>query len=115
MTDLEEKFNKILLEVIDTSLGTLGESVREALYFHLETKFSISKETLCKDPSTLSNGLERIFGWGAKFIEKVIVERLCRTTGYELSPNWQNCCFAENIQKIKEHFIKNQISKRKSE
>jgi hypothetical protein len=41
--ELEREFNKILLEAIDKALGMLGASIKEALYFHLETTFAVKK------------------------------------------------------------------------
>lgn len=106
MADPEKEFDEILLEAVDRTLSALGESVKEALYFHLETKFSIKGEIVCRDPSVFSNGLRKIFGPGAKFIEKTIIEFLHRKTECELNPSWQKCCFAKNIEKIREYFIK---------
>jgi len=105
MVALENKFERILLDAVDETLGTLGESIREAVYFHLETKFSVNKQTICKDPSAFSEGLEKIFGMGAKFIEKTIVECLCKKIKYKPNPELKNQSFAEKIQKLKEHFI----------
>lgn len=111
ITSPQRNFDEILLEAVDEALDALGVSVRKSLYFHLETNFSIKKETICKNPSVFSEGLRKIFGPGAKFIEKIIVEFLCKKTGYELNSNWQKCFFAENIQKIKEHFIRQKNQK----
>lgn len=68
--ELEKEFNKVLLETLDEVLDMLGTSVKEALYFHLEKTFAIKKEIICENPDKLSDGLEGIFGQGAKVIEK---------------------------------------------
>jgi hypothetical protein len=108
--ELEGEFNKILMEAVDEALGALGASIKEALYFHLETTFAIKKETICENPAKLSDGLERIFGLGAKFIEKMIIDAVCTKTKCTLPQNWQKCKFAENIEKIKINYIKNRRS-----
>jgi len=110
MVNLEDRFEKILLEAVDETLGTLGESVKEALYFHLETKFSVNKQTICKDPSAFSDGLERIFGIGSKFIERAIIGCICKKIKYEPNLESENQSFAENIQKLKEYFVQNPTS-----
>jgi hypothetical protein len=36
-------FDRILLETIDDALGSLGDSAKQSIYFHLENKFKITK------------------------------------------------------------------------
>lgn len=106
---LEKEFNRILLEAVDETLDTLGIGVKKALYFHLKTAFSIKKETIYKDPVKFSDGLERIFGPGARFIENMVIESVCNKTRCKLRRGWQKNSFTENIEKIKEKFVeKNQ-------
>lgn len=105
--ELEREFDKILLESVDEALGTLGTSIKEALYFHLETIFAIKKEMICKDPKKFSDGLEKIFGLGAKFLENVIINSVCEKTKFRPNPSWQEHSFEENIAKIKMNYIQN--------
>lgn len=105
--ELEKKFNNILLKAVDEAFETFGASVKKALYFHLERAFSVERETICKNPSEFSDGLERIFGLGAKIIEKLIIENVCNKTGCRLRIDPQKCSFVENLEKIKEKFIGN--------
>jgi hypothetical protein len=105
--ELEREFNKILLEAIDKALGMLGASIKEALYFHLETTFAVKKEIICKDPEKFSDGLEKIFGLGAKFLENVIINSVCEKTKCKPNPSWQEYSFGENIKKIKMNYIQN--------
>lgn len=105
--ELNKEFGKILLEAVDEAFDTLGASIKEALYFHLETTFAIKKETIPENPAKLSDSLERIFGLGAKFVEKMIIDSVYRKTGCKPNPKWHERSFAENLEKIKIDYIKN--------
>lgn len=107
--ELDEEFCRILLEAVDTALGMLGTSIKEALYFHLETTFALKKEAIPANPAKLSDSLERIFGLGAKFIEKIILEAVCTKTNCTLPKNWEKYRFEENIEQIKMNYIQNKV------
>ncbi|MEM1539197.1 MAG: hypothetical protein QXW82_06050 [Candidatus Bathyarchaeia archaeon] len=103
--ELEKNFNEILLKALDEALSALGTSIKDALFFHLETAFGIKKETICHDPKRLSDGLEKIFGLGAKFLENLILDYVCNKTGYKISSNPKEFSFEESVLMIKEHYI----------
>ncbi|MGB9960095.1 MAG: hypothetical protein ACPLKQ_06215 [Candidatus Bathyarchaeales archaeon] len=107
--ELDAEFCRILLEAVDAALDMLGASIKEALYFHLETTFALKKEAIPANPAKLSDSLERIFGLGAKFIEKIILEAVCTKTKCTLPENWDKDRFAENIEKIKMNYIQNKV------
>jgi hypothetical protein len=69
-------FEEILLESIDEALSSLGESVKESIYFHLKDKFKISREEIPWRIRDFAEGLEKIFGLGARFLEILIMKRL---------------------------------------
>jgi hypothetical protein len=72
----EKKFNAILLKAVDEALLTLGENAKLSLYFHLETKFSISKKDIPDRISDFSYALEQIFGLAARHLEILIMKCL---------------------------------------
>jgi len=37
-------FENLLTEAVDEGLASLGESAKQAIYFHLENKFKIAKK-----------------------------------------------------------------------
>lgn len=102
---LEKEFNEILLKALDEALAALGTSIKDALYFHLEVTFGVKKESICRDPKQLSDGLERIFGLGAKFLENLIVDSISNKIGCKPNSNWQECSFEERLLKIKELYV----------
>ncbi|MEM2092731.1 MAG: NitrOD5 domain-containing protein [Candidatus Bathyarchaeia archaeon] len=105
MDKLEMNFNNVLVEAVDEALNTLGASIKDALYYHLEATFSVKRETIYQNPAKFADGLERIFGLGSKFIEKMILDLISDKTECKISPEWQMKSFEENIQEMKKEFI----------
>lgn len=105
MDKLEMDFNNMLVEAVDDALNTLGASIKDALFYHLEATFSVKKDTIYQNPAKFADGLERIFGLGSKFIEKMILDLISDKTSCEISPEWQMKSFAENVQEMKKEFI----------
>ena len=62
-------FDELLLSAIDDALNSLGESVKQSIYFHIENKFNIKKREIPKNLKKFQTSLEKIFGQGALFIE----------------------------------------------
>jgi len=64
-----EDFDDILLETIDETLSSLGEPVKNTVYFHLQNNFKINKNEIPKKISEFSDIIQRIFGSGAGLLE----------------------------------------------
>ncbi|MGB8779062.1 MAG: hypothetical protein WCD81_00230 [Candidatus Bathyarchaeia archaeon] len=75
------KFNKVLLDAIEGGLSSLGDSPREAIFYHLETSFQLKKENIPLNLSEFKQALERIFGPGAPYLEKIIIRCLYERLG----------------------------------
>jgi len=69
-------FEKTLLEAVDNALLSLGESPRQAVYYHLNKSFKLQREEIPEDTNEFSQALNIIFGPGAEMIEKIIVKNL---------------------------------------
>jgi len=80
-------FDRILLEAVDDALASLGDSARQAIYFHLENKFRIAKKDIPSHLDGFESGLAKIFGAGAKFIEILIMKELHGKVGQPLEWN----------------------------
>ncbi|MCS7124758.1 MAG: hypothetical protein NZ932_05035 [Candidatus Bathyarchaeota archaeon] len=80
-------FDELLLEAVDEALSSLGESAKQSIYFHLQDKFKISRDEIPKRIKEFSEGLERIFGVGARFLEIMIMKRLYAQIGKPLKWN----------------------------
>lgn len=72
----EEDFDDILLETIDETLSSLGEPVKNAVYFHLQSNFNISKNEIPKKISAFSDIVQKIFGSGAGRLEIKLMKTL---------------------------------------
>jgi hypothetical protein len=70
------EFDDILLETIDETLSSLGEPVKNAVYFHLQTNFCISKNEIPKKIYEFSNIIQKIFGSGAGRLEIKLMKTL---------------------------------------
>jgi len=103
----KKTFEKLLLEVVDDALLSLGASARQAIYFHLENKFQIAKKDIPSRLEDFTDGLEKIFGLGARFIEILIMKKLYEKIGQSLE--WdesKELVFAEYITAAKQSFLK---------
>lgn len=69
-------FNQTLLEAVDHALLSLGESPRQAVYYHLNKSFKLQREEIPDVTNEFSQALNTIFGPGAEVIEKIIVRNL---------------------------------------
>lgn len=77
-------FNRILLDAIEEGLASLGDSPREAIFYHLEASFQLKKEDIPSNLTEFKQALEKIFGPGAPYIEKIITRQLCEKIGLQL-------------------------------
>lgn len=75
--ELEEEFERCLLEAIDESMvHILGETATQAIYFHLEHNEQMKREDIPDNLEKFVSALERVFSVGALVIEKAIMENL---------------------------------------
>jgi len=77
----KQDFERSLLEAIDQGLSSLGESGKQAVYFYLERKFKLDRKEICRRTKDFSDALEKIFGWGANFLEILIMKQLYEKLG----------------------------------
>jgi len=103
----EREFDKLFTEAVDDALTSLGESAKQAIYFHLENKFKIPKKDIPTHIGDFADGLEKIFGLGARFIEILIMRNLYGKTGQHLKWNeTKELLFVEYVTAAKQSFSK---------
>jgi len=73
----EEEFERLLLEAIDEGFSAIGESSKQAIYYHLENGFKIPRQEIPRKMDEFEHAIERIFGLGADFLEILIMKFLC--------------------------------------
>jgi len=105
-------FDQLLLEAMDEALASLGESARQAIYFHLENKFKIRKNEIPYCIEEFTEGLKKIFGFGAQFIEILVMKRLHEKIGQPLEWDEQKeFVFSEYIVAARHSFQKKKKGK----
>ena len=72
------------MEAIDEALSSLGESVKQSIYFHIENKF-VARNEIPENIGDFQGGLEKIFGAGAQFIEILIMKNLHAKIGITIT------------------------------
>ncbi len=103
----KQYFEQFLLEAVDESLGSLGESSREAIYFHLDRGFKIKKQDIPDKVEGFTQALESIFGLGAGFLEILMTEKLYeKVKRYSKTCSPQNLRFKEYVTLAKREFSK---------
>jgi hypothetical protein len=99
-------FDRLLLSAIDEALSSLGESVKQSIYFHIENKFSVSRNDIPENLDQFQGGLEKIFGTGARFIEIMIMKNLHAKIGAPLMvKKSRHLEFIEYVDAAKQGFM----------
>lgn len=96
----QNNLRKILLEAVEEGLSSLGDSPKQAIFFHLEASFEISKDNIPANLTDFSKALEKIFGPGAVYLEKLIAKRLYEKLGLEFqeAENWDFLGYVNNAK-----------------
>ena len=96
-------FEEVLLEAIDEGLSLLGESPKQAVYFHLEKTFEMNRVDIPYRIEEFIDAIEKIFGSGAKILEIQIMKCLFKKVGYTFKhyPKQKNLTFTEYIAAVK--------------
>jgi hypothetical protein len=92
--------NQILLSAVEESLSTLGDSSKQAIFYHLEASFQLKKENIPTNFKEFLEALEGIFGAGAPYLETLIAKHLHEKLGIEIDEkNPQN--LAKCLEQLK--------------
>ena len=65
-----------MLEAIDETLSSLGEAVKNTVYFNLQNNFHMSRDEVPKRVYEFSNIIHKIFGSGAGRLETRFMKNL---------------------------------------
>jgi len=95
-----QKFDEALLSAVDFAFRSLGESCQRTLYFHLKTTFHVEKADIPNKVEEFDAAMRLIFGDGAVFLERLILEKLCE--GFEIKFEEKgNLDFVEAILRVR--------------
>lgn len=78
---MRKDFEKLMLEAVDEGLSALGESSRQAIYFHLDKSFDIKREQIPDRLNAFAQAIENIFGAGAGCLEVLIMRKIHEKIG----------------------------------
>ena len=106
MATKSPEFDKLLLSAIDETLNSLGESVKQSIYFHIKNKFCVARTEIPENLVEFQGGLEKIFGTGAQFIEILIMKHLHTKIGFPILMDSKQLEFIEYVDAAKESFLK---------
>jgi hypothetical protein len=74
----ESLFGEKLREAVDETLLALGDSARDAIYYHLEKAFNVKRENIHEQVEEFAKALENMLGPGARLLEIQIMKSLHR-------------------------------------
>lgn len=95
------ELNKALLESIDQALNVIGDSAKKILYFHIDKQFSLKPEAFAEKPELFILATKQILGVGAKMVESLILNNLCKKLAIDYS-TVEALTFEQAIEKIKQ-------------
>ncbi len=94
-----------ILEAVDKSLASFGESVRQVVYYQLDTIYHVRKQDVPCRIEEFANALEEIFGVGARLIEMRILETLYSMSGgFVYFPKGKDLVFKDYMLSIRSYF-----------
>ena len=96
-------FEKLLLEAIDENLASMGESPKQAIYYHLEKGFNVKKQEIPCKTEAFVLAVEKLFGIGANFIESLILKKPYEKAGLKgKEESFKNLTFVEIVAAVKQ-------------
>jgi hypothetical protein len=109
---LQNDFERLLQEAVDEGLSALGDSARQAIYYHLESNFGIRKEEIPGRVEAFAEAIMQIFGPGATFLEILIMKRLHEKVRLNLREHsFQSLEFTEYVAMAKQSFAKRKANR----
>lgn len=86
-----KKFEDVFQESVDEAFSSLGEAVKNSLYFHIEHGFHVPKKDIPYRIEDFSDAVEKIFGLGARQVELLIMKSLNKKVNCDYKwkgPSW---------------------------
>ncbi len=98
----------LLLESVDEALSSLGDSGKQAIYFHLKKSFNIEKRDIPHKIEKFAGAIEKTFGLGSKFLEILIMKHLYEKVGqvFEYDQEQKDLVLIEYVAAAKRSFLK---------
>jgi len=100
--DLDET----IMEAVDETLESFGDSVRKVIYFQLQNNYNVPKQEIPTRIEEFAAAIEEIFGIGARLIEMKIIETLCaKAEGFLYVPKDEDLLFKDYVQNLRSYLV----------
>ena len=100
---LQKNRDKLISEVVDSSLSCFGNPFKQYVYSKLDKKYQIKKREIPSRISDFADALEDIFGAGAKLIEMRIIQDLHeKAQGFVYVPSGDDLVFTEYLENLRQ-------------
>lgn len=97
-----EQLDITILEAIDESLASFGDSVKQVVYHQLEKSYHVRKQDIPSKIDEFVSTVEGIFGFGARLIEmKILLTLYARTKGFAYFPAGEDLIFKNYVQSLR--------------
>jgi hypothetical protein len=98
----ESQLETTILEAIDESLASFGDSVKQVVYYQIEKSYHVRKQDIPSKIEEFVATVEGIFGVGAQLIEMKILQTLyARTKGFAYFPAGEDLVFKDYVQSVR--------------
>jgi hypothetical protein len=99
---LDPPFKETFHSAVDKAMLLLGESGKQATYYHIEKTFRLKRNTWHKNPEDFAEAVEQIFGLGAQLLLKAMAKELYADLGLKLQETKQTS-FAYLVRKAERY------------
>ena len=98
---VRSRFGDVLLEAIDESLGSLGESCRVAVHSYLQREYKTRHENIGENIGAFACALEGIFGFGAVYLKTLMLGLFCQKMRLVGENAFEKTDFAQALLAVK--------------
>jgi hypothetical protein len=98
----KDSYQELVLDAVDETFSTLGRTVKQVIYFHLEKTFKICKQEIPYKTEEFAKAIEEMIGPGAKLLEIEIIENLYKRIGrdFKYHPKQEDLAFTEYLRAV---------------
>jgi hypothetical protein len=98
----EDRLETTILEAVDESLSSFGNSFKQVVYFQLENTFHIKKQEIPRRIEEFAAAIEEMFGIGAALIEMKVLRALHdRVPSFVHFPRGEELVFVEYVKNLR--------------
>jgi hypothetical protein len=103
---LKTQLDMKIMEAVDESLASFGDSVRQVVYFQLQSNYNVPKQEIPTKIEEFAEAIEAIFGIGARLIEMKIIETLySKANGFLYIPKDEDLMFKDYVQNLRGYLV----------